>query len=142
MRWNYGGVPYKQVELLFHLFKLDLNILYNFNIDSENAEDLLEASQLISKFIAEKNYKDLINNKNSWKNKDKMINFWKHEYEQLNDNEYRWHIDTGKFDFPWYYNQDFSKKIKFSGKIIFLVNLETSSFGELFYDYITKILGY
>ena len=47
MRWNYGGVPYKQVELLFHLFKLDLNILYNFNIDSENAEDLLEASQLI-----------------------------------------------------------------------------------------------
>ena len=34
MRWNYGGVPYKQVELLFHLFKLDLNILYNFNIDS------------------------------------------------------------------------------------------------------------
>ena len=40
-----------------------------------------------------------------------MINFWKHEYEQLNDNEYRWHIDTGKFDFPWYYNQDFSKKI-------------------------------
>lgn len=142
MRWNYGGVPYKQVELLFHLFKLDLNILYNFNIDSENAEDLLEASQLISKFIAEKNYKDLINNKDSWKNKDKMINFWKHEYEQLNDNEYRWHIDTGKFDFPWYYNQDFSKKIKFSGKIIFLVNLETSSFGELFYDYITKIFGY
>ncbi|MDY5916333.1 MAG: S41 family peptidase [Treponema sp.] len=142
MRWNCGGVPYKQVELLFHLFKLDLNILYNFNIDSENAEDLLEASQLISKFIAEKNYKDLINNKDSWKNKDKMINFWKHEYEQLNDNEYRWHIDTGKFDFPWYYNQDFSKKIKFSGKIIFLVNLETSSFGELFYDYITKIFGY
>ena len=73
MRWNYGGVPYKQVELLFHLFKLDLNILYNFNIDSENAEDLLEASQLISKFIAEKNYKDLINNKDSWNNKDKMI---------------------------------------------------------------------
>ena len=71
-----------------------------------------------------------------------MINFWKHEYEQLNDNEYRWHIDTGKFDFPWYYNQDFSKKIKFSGKIIFLVNLETSSFGELFYDYISKIFGY
>ena len=61
MRWNCGGVPYRQVELLFHLFKLDLDIFYNFNIDSENAEDLLETSQLISKKIAEKNYKDLIN---------------------------------------------------------------------------------
>lgn len=142
MRWNCGGVPYRQVELLFHLFKLDLDIFYNFNIDSENAEDLIESTQLISKKIAEKNYKDLINNKESWKNKDKMINFWKKEYEQLNENEYRWHIDTGMFDSPWYYNQSFSKKIKFNGKIIFLVNLETSSFGELFYDYITKILGY
>ena len=48
----------------------------------------------------------------------------------------------GMFDSPWYYNRSFSKKIKFNGKIIFLVNLETSSFGELFYDYITKIFGY
>lgn len=142
MRWNCGGVPYRQVELLFHLFKLDLDIFYNFNIDSENAEDLIESTQLISKKIAEKNYKDLINNKESWKNKDKMINFWKQEYEQLNENEYRWHIDTGMFDSPWYYNRSFSKKIKFNGKIIFFVNLETSSFGELFYDYITKIFGY
>lgn len=142
MRWNYGGVPYKQVELLFHLFKLDMDVFYNYCIDPENDEDLLEASQLISKTIAEENYKNLISSKDSWKNKDRMINFWKHEYEHLNDNEYKWHIDTGMFDTPWYYNQDFSKKIKFNGKIIFLVNLETSSFGELFYDYITKIFGY
>lgn len=142
MRWNYGGIPYKQVELLFHLFKLDLDVFYNFCVDSENDEDLLESSQLISKNIAKENYKNLINSKDSWKNKDRMINFWKQEYEHLNDNEYKWHIDKGKFDSPWYYNQDFSKKINFRGKIIFLVNHETSSFGELFYDYITKILGY
>ena len=142
MRWNYGGIPYKQIELLFHLFKLDLDIFYNYSINSENDEDLLESTQLISKIIAEENYKNLINNKYSWKNKDRLINFWKHEYEHLKDNEYKWHIDIGKSDPPWYYNQNFSKKIKFKGKLIFLVNHETSSFGELFFDYITKILGY
>lgn len=136
-RWNHGGTPYKAVELLFDLFKLDKNDFYNFCNREKKENEYLEIKHRISTPIAKNNLSRLSNISD-----EKLINFWNHQLDKTKNGKSFWKSAAKSCLPPWVYDRKTTKKIKYSGLIVLLVSQETTSFGELLFDYIHKNFGY
>lgn len=137
-RWNYGGIPYKQLKLLLELFGHSTSLVDDeINREVSSDEDILEGTCLLSNPIVQF---ELNSSQNApeWKYKSRIVNFYKKQLKELTNGKNHWVYEN--INYPaWYYLCD---KITYKGKIILIVDNKTYSFGEQLYYTITKDFGY
>ena len=136
-RFNHGGTPFKTIELIFDLFQLDKNDLYSFCNRKKKDNEILEIKHRISGPIVNTTLRNI-----SVENDTILFNFWKKQQEKVRNGKSFW-LKPSKSSTPhWIYNKNITKKIQYSGLIVILVSQNTTSFGELLFDYINKYLGF
>lgn len=134
-RANFGGIPNRQMSIIFSLFKIE-NYLNDYCDKSEN--NILEGTCLISALIAKKTLQEIQRYNLPEDKKCKLELFWKSKLESKFDS----YIQKQKKKEWWEYNKDIQKEISFSGLIVLIINQDTMSWGEGIYNFIKNVLGY
>ncbi len=133
-RFNYGGSPYRYIELLFSLFGLD------FSVVEEEVRRRLDNLEVDGKVLISK---PIIKNKllNINEKQGKLRDFWLDLDKKIKKDAFIW-LSEPERELSWEYNPQLLENTFFSGLIVVAISNESMSFGELIFDYIRDVLGY
>lgn len=139
-RTNQGGSPFYHIQLLFELFGLDLNIFTDYIANLDYSKNPIEGSALLSKLVAEQNIRVYENQKKYTETETEDIKYWRNVYQTYSNDKVDFLLENANI--PWLHNKEITNSIKFKGLIVFIIDYESVSWGELFYDYIKSGFNY
>jgi hypothetical protein len=142
-RYNQGGVPYYQIKLILNLFGIKDDDQGETESLKNNSEDsVLEGSVIMSSAVAQSSLAMMKNHMYTPETEKALIAFWKRKLTKIDGGKYEWHLENGRNNPFWYYNYELIKNSEFDGTIIITIDKNTSSQGELIYNFIKNELGY